>query len=323
MSRAGFGFHGGARALSPHKDRGHSVRESRAIVLGSGTSNGVPMLGVRYSDEFLANPKNHRTRCSLLLQGPNGNVLVDCAPEMRLQLLKAEVFELDAVIITHTHADHIMGMDDLRSFCIIQKRDMQVYTLPRYQEDIRRIFSYAFQDFPSGIEVPRFDLRTFEVRATTQRADSATAGLSVREPCADQASALQSAREESKIHNPQSKILSLCGLEIQFLIVEHGELPVIALRVNNFAYVTDVSRIPKNAWDQLQGLDTLILDAVRIKPHPNHFHLQAAIEIAQKLGAKQTYFTHLSHDYDHDVTNSQLPTGIELAWDGLEIGIRS
>ncbi len=263
---------------------------SQAVVLGSGTSNGVPMLGVRYSDEFLANPKNHRTRCSLLLQGPDGSVLVDCAPEMRLQLLKADVFELDAVIITHTHADHIMGMDDLRSFCITQRRDMPVYTLPRYQDDIRRIFSYAFQEFPSGIEVPRFDLRTIEA-------------------------------EQTNFHNSKPTILNLCGLEIQPFIVEHGELPVIALRVNNFAYVTDVSLIPDPAWEQLQGLDTLILDAVRIKPHPNHFHLEAAIEIAQKLDAKQTYFTHLSHDYDHDLTNSQLPEGIELAWDGLSIDI--
>jgi|CXWL01.1.fsa_nt_gi phosphoribosyl 1,2-cyclic phosphate phosphodiesterase len=295
---------------------------SRAIVLGSGTSNGVPMLGVRYSSEFLANPRNHRTRCSLLLQGPKGNVLVDCTPEMRLQLLRANVFELDSVIITHTHADHIMGMDDLRSFCIMQKRDMPVYTLPRYQEDIRRIFSYAFQAFPTGIEVPRFDLRDiFESSEPKTGSPDETSGDQNASRESGRAPQIGNARNQSKIHNPQSTILSLCGLEIQPFLVEHGDIPVIALRVNNFAYITDVGRIPDTAWNQLQGLDTLILDAVRIKPHVNHFHLDAAIEIALKLGAKKTYFTHLSHDYDHDVTNSQLPDGIELAWDGLEIEI--
>lgn len=250
---------------------------SRAIVLGSGTSNGVPMLGVRYSDEFLAHPKNHRTRCSLLLEGPEGNVLVDCAPEMRLQLLRHRIFELDSVIVTHTHADHIMGMDDLRSFCIVQRREMPIYTLPAYQADIRRIFSYAFRDFPAGIEVPRFSLRDMP------------------------------------------PLLQAAGLPIESFLVEHGPTPVIGLRVRGLAYLTDVSHIPEPAWDRLQGLDILILDAVRRKPHPNHLHFEAAIEVAQRLGARKTYFTHLSHDYDHDETNASLPESIELAYDGLEL----
>lgn len=252
---------------------------SRAIVLGSGTSNGVPMLGVSYSTDFLANPKNHRTRCSLLVEGPEGNLLVDCAPEMRMQLVREGVMMVDAVVITHTHADHVMGMDDLRSFCIVGGKDMPVYTLQRYQEDIRRIFAYAFQEFPPGIEVPRFELRDLP------------------------------------------PTIRCGGLEFHTMIVRHGELPVIALRVNDFAYVTDVNEIPPEAWQILQGLDTLVLDAVRYKPHPNHFHFEAAIEVAERLGARMTYFTHLSHDYDHDVTNDLLPKGIELAYDGLTINI--
>src|SRR5688572_13037408 len=131
---------------------------AEAVVLGSGTSNGVPMLGIAYPPEFLQNRNNHRTRSALLLKGPGGNALVDCAPEMRLQLLSENVLDLEAVIITHTHADHIMGMDDLRSFCIVQRRPMPVYTLLEHMPDIRRIYAYAFEDFPEGIEVPRFDL---------------------------------------------------------------------------------------------------------------------------------------------------------------------
>lgn len=250
---------------------------AEAIILGSGTSNGVPALGCEYSESFLANVKNHRTRPSLLLKGPSGNVLVDCPPEMRLQLLRERVLDVEAAIITHTHADHVMGMDDLRAFCHRNGGSIRVFATPESQRDIRRIFEYAFLPFPPGIEVPRFDLRD----------------------C------------------PQT--LEICGLRIETMTVFHGSMPVLALRLGGFAYVTDVSEIPPEAWNRLQGLDCLVLDAVRYKPHPNHFHFERAIEVAQRLGAKRTYFTHLSHDYDHDEVNASLPSGIELAYDGLRI----
>lgn len=247
------------------------------IVLGSGTSNGVPTPGRDYTPEFLANSKNHRTRPSIVLCGPTGNVLVDCAPELRLQLLREDIRDIEACLITHTHADHIMGMDDLRSFCLKTGREMPVYTAPRYQDDIRRVFNYAFEDYPPGIWVPRFDLREVP------------------------------------------PVFDLGGLEIRTFWVEHGPIPVLGLRVAGFAYVTDVNRIPPEAMAELQGLDTLVLDAVRYRPHPNHFNLDQAIAVAQEIGARQTYFTHLSDDYDHDVTNATLPSGMGLAWDGLKI----
>lgn len=250
---------------------------AEAIVLGSGTSHGVPMLGVEYPPDFLANPKNHRTRPSLLLAGPSGNLLVDCAPEMRLQLLREGVRSLEAVLITHTHADHVMGMDDLRAFCRIQRRAMPVYALPRYQEDVRRIFAYAFQGDTGGLDVPRFELREVP------------------------------------------DVLEACGLRIETMVVHHGPWPVVALRVGGFAYVTDVNHIPPDAEAKLQGLDTLVLDAVRLRPHPTHFHLQEAIHVAQRLEARRTYFTHLSGDFDHDKTNASLPKGMELAYDGLRL----
>jgi len=249
------------------------------IIMGSGTSNGVPTLGVTYPPEFLANPKNHRTRSSILIQGSEGNLLVDCPPELRLQVTGLGVTRIDAVVITHAHADHIMGMDDLRSICMQTKRPVTVYTLPQHMEDIRRIFSYAFMDFPPEIIVPRFDLR--------QMPDE----------------------------------LDIVGLTIRSFIVDHGKTKVIGLRVNDLAYITDVSSIPEQAEEALQGLDTLILDAVRYAPHPNHFNMEGAIAAAKKIGAKKTYFTHLSDDYDHDKVNAELPHGMELAYDGLQIAI--
>lgn len=255
------------------------------ILLGSGTSSGVPVLGVDYSPEFLANPRNHRTRPAILIKGPQGNVLVDCGPDLRMQLLREGIKQVDATIVTHTHADHIMGMDDLRSFCLRTGRDMPVYTLPRYAEDIRRVFSYAFGEFPVGIEVPRFDLREVDLSA------------------------------EKPLH------LEICGIAMTWMLVWHGPWPVIALRIGDFAYVTDVKLIPEAAWDNLQGLDTLILDAVRRRPHPNHMHFDEAIEVAQRLGANRTFFTHLSHDFDHDVTNAALPPNIQLGFDGQRFQI--
>ena len=249
------------------------------VVLGSGTSNGVPMLGVEYSEAYLSNLKNWRTRASICLLGPTGNLLVDCAPELRLQLARERIFDIEACLITHTHADHVMGMDDLRSLYVKTRREMPIYAWPRYQADIRRIYPYAFAEMPPGVEVPRFDLRDVP------------------------------------------PLIDVGGMRVTTMEVEHGSIPVVAIRVNDFAYVTDVSNIPNEAWQLLQGLDTLILDAVRIRPHPNHFHFDRAIEVAQMLQAQKTYFTHLSHDYDHDETNRSLPPGIELAWDGLRFEI--
>jgi phosphoribosyl 1,2-cyclic phosphate phosphodiesterase len=251
------------------------------VVLGSGTSNGIPMLGVEYPPEYLANPNNWRTRSSIIVLGPEGNLLVDCAPELRLQMAREGLTRIDGVVITHTHADHIMGMDDLRSICMKTRKPMPIYADEVSQEGIRRIFPYAFIDPPpAGIEVPRFDLK-----------------------------------------KPRD-VETLCGMEVQFLRVMHGpKTEVLALRINDFAYITDVNHIPPDEWDRLQGLDTLILDAVRYKPHPNHYHYEAAIEVARKLAAKMTYFTHLSSDYDHDKTNAELPANIQLSFDGLRISI--
>lgn len=252
---------------------------AEAIVLGSGTSSGVPVLGVRYSAEYLANPKNHRTRPSILIAGSGGNILVDAGPDVRSQLLREGIEMVDAVIITHTHADHIMGLDDLRSFCLVAKKHLPIYASPEAQSDIRRIFPYAFQPGPPGVEVPAYDLIDVQPRQ------------------------------------------SLCGEEVQTFWVEHGPTPVLGIRVNDFAYLTDVNHIPEPAMEALRGLETLIMDAVRIRPHPNHFNLEQAIAAAEAIGARKTYFTHLSHDYDHDLTNASLPSGIELAFDGLRISL--
>jgi phosphoribosyl 1,2-cyclic phosphate phosphodiesterase len=237
------------------------------------------MLGYRYPEGYLDNPKNHRTRASILIEGPTGNLLVDCSPEMRLQMTREEIYDIEAVVITHTHADHVMGMDDLRSICLKTRRPVPVHTLPRFQADIRRIYPYAFAEFPPGVFVPRFDLIDIQ--------DEFMVG----------------------------------GLLVRSFLVEHGSTPVIGLRVGDMAYITDVSHIPDAVRPLLENLETLFLDGVRREPHPNHFHFDRAVAEAQKIGARSTFLTHLSHDYDHDRTNGELPPGISLAWDGQRVEI--
>lgn len=248
-----------------------------AVILGSGTSNGVPMLGWEYPPGYLDNPKNHRTRASIALLGPTGNLLVDCSPELRIQVTREKLYRFEKVLITHTHADHVMGMDDLRSLSILERKAVEIVTLPQHQEDIRRIFPYAFADFPPEIEVPRFKLVDME---------------------------------------PE---LQVGGLTLQMFVVPHGKTPVIAFRVNDFAYLTDVSSIPDDVAPYLENLETLVIDAVRLKPHPNHLNFEQAQEVARRFKPKTTYFTHLSHDYDHDVTEAMLPPNVRLAYDGLRI----
>lgn len=252
--------------------------------MGTGTSNGVPMLGAEYPPGYLDDPRNRRNRACLAIRGPTGNLVVDCPPELRLMAHANGIHDIDAVLITHTHADHVMGMDDLRSICMKTRRPVPVHTLPRHQQDIRRVFQYAFVDHPAGLFVPRFDL------------------LDVSE-------------------SPSS--FEVGGLTVKTFVVEHGRTPVIGIRVANFAYITDVSRIPEEVMPLLEGLDVFVVDAVRYKPHPNHFHFAKAIEVAQTIGARRTLLTHLSGDYDFERTSAELPRGIELAYDGQKIAIEA
>ena len=238
------------------------------------------MLGAEYPPGYLDDPRNRRNRACLCLKGPTGNLVVDCPPELRLMAHAAGIHDIEAVLITHTHADHVMGMDDLRSICMKTGQAVPVHTLPRYQDDIRRIFAYAFADFPKGVFVPRFDL------------------IDVSESPAT---------------------FEMGGISVRTFTVEHGRIPVIGLRANDFAYVTDVSHLPEVARAELQNLDTLVIDATRYRPHPNHFHYERAIETASELGAKRTILTHLSGDYDYDKTSRELPLGIELAYDGMRV----
>jgi phosphoribosyl 1,2-cyclic phosphate phosphodiesterase len=252
-------------------------------VLGSGTSHGVPVIGCPCAVCTSADPKNKRFRPSILVTTDAGaNLLVDTPPEMRMQFLANHISRLNAILYTHSHADHIFGLDDIRSFNLRQRIKMPIYLEPDVEADIRRVYSYIFKDGPVGGGKPEVTLNT----------------IAPGEP------------------------LTLGGVTILPLRVYHGKLPVLAFKFGPaFAYVTDVSRIPDETWPHLQHLDLLILDAVRVEPHETHFHLAAALDVVAALKPKRTLLTHLSHDYDHATTNRELPPGVELAYDGQTVEV--
>jgi len=249
----------------------------KVTVLGSGTSHGVPVPGCDCAVCTSTDPNNKRCRPSILVTTESGaNILVDTPPELRLQLLTSNITRLDAILFTHSHADHIFGLDDVRSFNMRQQMVMPVYSEPNVERDIRRIFDYIFTGPQIGGGKPQIDLR----------------GLELLTP------------------------FVLDGLQITPLRVYHGNLPILAFKFGtSFAYVTDVSHIPDETWPHLKNLDLLILDAVRRQPHDTHFHLDKSLEVVGNLKPKRTLFTHLSHDYDHAEVNRELPPGVELAYD--------
>lgn len=252
----------------------------QVTVLGCGTSTGVPVIGCACEVCCSADPKNHRLRTGLALRFGGRVALVDTSPDLRQQCLTHRVERVDAVLYTHSHADHIFGLDDLRPYNFRQHEPIQCYGSAGTLEQLRSTFAYAFDGVPSeGGGKPR--LQTL---------------------CVDGG-------------------FELFGLQVQALPVLHGSLEVTAYRIGPFAYVTDCHHIPEATFAALQGVDILILDALRYRPHPTHFTVAEALNAAQRIGAGTTYLTHMNHDIDYNAPAVALPPGVELAYDGLSFNV--
>jgi len=244
------------------------------VLLGTGTSTGIPVVGCRCNVCRSTDKRNQRTRCSALLNYDGHNLLIDTATDLRLQALREDIRHIDAVLYTHCHADHVHGIDDLRGFNVHDGNPIPLYAAPETLTSLRKNFSYIFdQRQPSGY-VPRLTLQPIE------------------------------------------RAKKLFGLEVIPIPLHHGAQMATGYRCGPFAYLTDCNRIPDSSLTLLEGLQLLVLDGLRFKPHPTHFNIPEAVDIAQSIGAKQTLLTHLSHDVDHARVDADLPDGINLAYDG-------
>jgi phosphoribosyl 1,2-cyclic phosphate phosphodiesterase len=251
------------------------------IVLGTGTSVGVPMIGCGCEVCLSTNPRNRRTRCSVILGLPEGNLLIDTSPDLRQQLLREQIGIVHAVLYTHEHADHIFGLDDLRLMQFALGGPVPLYCEPAVEARIRKSYDYAFQPV-GGLHAGAVPQLTFR-----------RIGL---EP------------------------FDVLGTRVTPLRLKHGKrFDVLGFRIGNVAYCTDANAIPQDSMERLRGLDVLILDALRPSGHATHFSLGEAIQVARELAPQQTYFTHMSHELEQNATNAKLPPGMALAYDGLRI----
>ncbi len=253
----------------------------RCTILGSGTSQGVPAIGCDCETCTSPDWRDSRLRPSALFSVNGKRILIDTSSDFRQQMLKHRVETLTAVLFTHHHFDHIGGFDDIRSYNFIQRRAVNIYATRKTLDELRTTFRYAF-DPPEQIGggVPQV--------------------------------------EAHEIPEDPSQF-TIDGVAILTVPAMHGALPVLGYRIGNIAYLTDASRIPESSFDLLAGLDALVLNALRHKPHPTHFSLEESIEAARRIGAKKTYFTHIAHNIKHERDSKLLPPGMEFGYDALTV----
>ncbi len=247
--------------------------------LGTGTSTGVPTLACPCRVCNSTDPHDKRTRPSVMLEFDGRVVIIDTTPDFRAQAMREGIEQLDAVLYTHDHVDHLLGLDDVRPYYFRRQVPISIYADARTMDSIRRIFTYIFdQKYPYG-GIPKLDARL--------------------------------------IDGP----FELWGERVIPLTVLHGNLPVLGFRIRDFAYITDFSEIPEETVPLLRGLDVLVLDALRHKPHPTHSTVENSLAWVEKLKPRRAFFTHIAHELGHEATNATLPERVRLAYDGLKLEV--
>ena len=249
----------------------------KLTVLGSGTSTGVPVLGCHCAVCSSMEPRNNRTRCSVLLEWSGHKVLIDTATDFRQQALREGIEQVDTVLYSHAHADHVHGIDDLRTFTLRTGNAIPIYAARGVLDRIQGLFSYIFSETDISGYRPR--LQVNEVTGPFQ----------------------------------------LFGQQVIPIPLMHGPGESLGYRIGNLAYVVDCSAIPESSWELLEGLDVLVIDALRFRGHDSHFSISEAIEVAGQLQVPKTLLTHLTHDVDYARHSAGLPEGVEFAYDGQTV----
>jgi phosphoribosyl 1,2-cyclic phosphate phosphodiesterase len=252
------------------------------IFLGTGTSAGIPMIGCHCPVCSSTDPHDNRTRPSAVIGYGNARILIDTTPEVRIQCVANGIDMIDAVVFTHPHADHIMGLDDVRRFNALKNGPLDVWADTSTHAALTRCFGYAFKEPEPEMKVFRPHL----IRRT--------------------------------IEGP----FDIAGQTWTPISLLHGDLPILGFRIGDLAYCTDTNHIPESSYALLRDLDVLVLDALQYKKHTTHFSVEEALEAATRIGARQTFFTHIAHALAHEATNATLPANIRLAHDTLRVTLR-
>jgi phosphoribosyl 1,2-cyclic phosphate phosphodiesterase len=254
-------------------------------LLGTGTSTGVPVLGCDCEVCTSDDPRDARTRCACYVRAGDLGILIDTGPDFRRQALRESLDRIDAVCYTHHHFDHVVGLDDLRPFFFENDRVMPCYAHPDTAAVLRRNYDYIFgsDPYPGAANV-----------------------------------ALQVVNAPFEV---PSRYDDSAPVPVDPLLLYHGDMPVYGYRIGGFAYLTDVSTIPEATFEALQDVEVLVLDALRPRPHPTHFSFDEAVAAARRIGARQTYFVHMTHTVRHEEANARLPDDVQLAYDGLTVEV--
>ena len=256
----------------------------RLKLLGTGTSFGVPQIGCRCPTCTSSDPRDRRSRTAALIETRGKRLLIDTPPELRLQLVAAGIDRVDAVLFTHAHADHVHGIDDLRALSVLQGAVLPVYGSRETMAELAVKFPYIFDPsfvVPAGTTKPELAPQVLEGGVT----------------------------------------VAIAGVAVLPLALPHGEQRVLGYRIGPIAYITDVKTIPDDAIAALAHLDVLVLNALLSRPHPLHLSVPEAVAVAQRIGARRTLFTHLTHENTHAALAAKLPAGIAPAYDGLVIEV--
>jgi phosphoribosyl 1,2-cyclic phosphate phosphodiesterase len=261
----------------------HQSESSMKItILGCGASSGVPIIGCDCTVCTSANPKNKRTRVSILVESEGTSILVDTSPDLRVQALRNNIRKIDAIIVTHAHADHINGIDDVRPFNYLNNAPLNLYCESETLQEIKERFPYCFLP-------PK------------------PAGTGWYRPCLIPVT----------IEPPKS--FTIGGIEVQPFWQNHGQSRTVGLRFGNMAYSTDTNGLPEESLEILKGIDTWIVDCLRYHPAPTHAHLEMTLEWIKQVKPKAAYLTHMNHELDYDRLMKELPQGVYPAHDGLVI----